>query len=80
MVRRARKQCLDDQIKLHKTDSEVKAEIKTIMNGETIGELTGLEKSKWQRYNKRSRQVKSKCNPTTNSRITGISQNIVLKA
>lgn len=41
-------QCLDDQIKLQKTDSEVKAEIQAIMNGMPIGKLIGLEKSQRQ--------------------------------
>jgi putative transposase len=41
-------QCLDYHIKLRKTDSEVKAEIEAIMNGEPIEELLKLEKSKRQ--------------------------------
>ncbi len=41
-------QCLDDQIKLHKTDGEVKDEIEAMMNGEPIGKLLDMEKTKRQ--------------------------------
>lgn len=38
--------CLDEGIKLKKTDREVKAEIEALMDGESIGKLQGMEKEK----------------------------------
>lgn len=38
--------CLDEEIKLKKTDGEVKTEIEALMNGEPIGKLQGMEKEK----------------------------------
>ena len=37
--------CLEDEAKEHKTESEVKIEIKQLMNGETIGQLQGMERA-----------------------------------
>jgi len=72
-------QCLDNQMKIRKTDGEVKAEIETMMNGEKIGKLLGLEKAKRQEI---LQQIKRSEGVTQRqiARVTGISQNIVFKA
>jgi len=72
-------QCLDNQIKVRKTDEEVKAEIEDLMNGEPIGKLPGLEKAKRQEI---LQQIKRSEGVTQRqiARVTGISQNIVFKA
>ncbi|MDD4347400.1 MAG: hypothetical protein PHZ11_11115 [Desulfitobacteriaceae bacterium] len=79
MLQENEDQCLDYHIKLRKTDSEVKAEIEAIMNGESIEKLLGLEKSKRQEI---LRKIKKSEGVTQRqiARVTGISQNIVFKA
>lgn len=72
-------QCLDNQIKTRKTDGEVKAEIEALMNGEPIGKLSGLEKTKRKEI---LQQIKGSEGVTQRqiARVTGISQSIVFKA
>jgi predicted transcriptional regulator len=72
-------QCLDDQIKLQKTDGEVKTEIEAMMNGETIGKLLGLEKSKRQEILQKIKKSEG-ITQRQIARVTGISQNIIFKA
>lgn len=71
--------CLDDQIKLRKTDGEVKAEIEAMLNGEPIGRLMELEKSKRQEI---LRTIKKSEGVTQRqiARVTGLHQSIVFKA
>ncbi len=71
--------CLDDQVKLRKTDEEVKAEIEAMMNGEPIGSMLGMENKKRQEILKK---IKNSIGVTQRqiARITGISPNIVFKA
>jgi putative transposase len=72
-------QCLDDQIKLRKTDDEVKDEIEALMNGEPIGKLSEMEKTKRQEI---LRKIKKSEGVTQRqiARVTGISPNIIFKA
>ncbi|HWQ77074.1 MAG TPA: transposase [Syntrophomonas sp.] len=71
--------CLDDQIRLRKTDSEVKAEIEAIMNGEPIEKLPALEKAKRQEI---LRKIKKSEGITQRqiARVTGLNQGIIFKA
>lgn len=71
--------CLDDQIKLRKTDEEVKAEIESMMNGEPIGSMLGLGKEKRQEILKKIKKSKGVTQRQI-ARITGINPNIVFKA
>jgi hypothetical protein len=70
MQQRNQDQCLDDQIKLQKTDSEVKAEIQAIMNGVPIKKLIGLEKLQRQEILQKN-QEKRRGNTTSNSACNG---------
>jgi REP element-mobilizing transposase RayT len=70
--------CLDDQIKLRKTDGEVKAEIEAMMNGAPIGKLAGLEKAKRQEILKKIKRSEGVTQRQI-ARVTGISTNIVFK-
>ncbi len=79
MQQKNQDQCLDDQIKLQKTDSEVKAEIQTIMNGVPIEKLKGLEKSQRQEILQKIKKSEGVTQRQI-ARVTGISQNIVFKA
>jgi len=71
--------CLDDQIKLRKTDEDVKAEIEAMMSGEPIGKMLGLGKEKRQEILKKIKKSKGVTQRQI-ARITGISPNIVFKA
>ena len=71
--------CLEDEIKLRKTDGEVAAEIEAMMNGDPIGKLMRMEKEKRQeilRKLKRSEGVTQR----QIARVVGINPNIVFKA
>ncbi len=70
--------CLDEQIKLRKTDGEVKAEIEAMMSGEPIGKLLGLEKAKRQEILKKIKRSEGVTQRQI-ARVTGISPNIVFK-
>jgi REP element-mobilizing transposase RayT len=71
--------CLDDQIKLRKTDEDVKAEIEAMLSGEPIGKMLGLGKEKRQEILKKIKKNKGVTQRQI-ARITGISPNIVFKA
>jgi REP element-mobilizing transposase RayT len=71
--------CLDDQIKLRKTDGEVRAEIEAMLNGEPIGRLLGLEKSKRQEILRTIKQSEGVTQRQI-ARVTGFHQSIVFKA
>ncbi len=71
--------CLDDEIKKRKSDGEVKAEIETLMNGELIGKLQGMDKGQ---RNEILRKIKESEGVTLRqiARVTGLSLNIVYSA
>ena len=71
--------CLDDQIKLRKTDGEVKAEIEAMLSGEPIGKMLGLGKKKRQEILKKIKKSKGMTQRQI-ARITGLSPNIIYKA
>ena len=68
--------CLDHEIKKRKSDGEVKAEIETLMNGELIGKLQGMDKAQ---RNEILRKIKESEGVTLRqiARVTGLSLNIV---
>ena len=63
--------CLDEVIKLKKTDAEVKEEIEALMNGEPISKLQSMDKD---RRNKILRAIKSSEEVTLRqiARVTGL--------
>ncbi|NLB25862.1 MAG: transposase [Bacteroidales bacterium] len=63
--------CLDEVIKLKKTDAEVKEEIEALMNGEPISKLQSMDKD---RRNKILRAIKSSEGVTLRqiARVTGL--------
>jgi len=71
--------CLDEQIKLRKTDGEVRAEIEAMLNGEPIGRLLGLEKSKRQEILRTIKQSEGVTQRQI-ARVTGLHQSIIFKA
>jgi len=71
--------CLDDQIKLRKTDEEVKVEIEAMMNGEPISKLLGLKKAERQEILQKIKKSEG-ITQRQIARIAGLNQNIVFKA
>jgi hypothetical protein len=71
--------CLEDEIHKRKSDGEVKTEIETLMNGELIGKLQGMEKAQ---RNEILRKIKESEGVTLRqiARVTGLSLNIVYSA
>ncbi|MFA5384808.1 MAG: hypothetical protein WC364_09135 [Eubacteriales bacterium] len=71
--------CLDEEIKKMKTDSEVKAEIEFMLNGNPLTTLQTIEK---QKRDEILRQIKVIEGITLRqiARVTGLSQNIIFKA
>ncbi|MDD3879994.1 MAG: transposase [Syntrophomonas sp.] len=72
-------QCLDEQVKLQKCDSELKAEIEAIMNGEPIEKLKGLEKPQRQEILRKIKKFEGVTQRQI-ARVTGINQSTVFKA
>ncbi|HAG09845.1 MAG TPA: transposase [Desulfotomaculum sp.] len=79
MKRENQDKCLEDKIKLRKTDNEIKTEIEKLMNGELIGRLQGMEKAK---RNDILRKIKAIEGVSLRqiSRITGLSVDIVFNS
>ncbi len=50
MKRENEDKCLEDEVKLHKTDTEIKTEIEKLMSGEPIGRLQGMEELEETRF------------------------------
>lgn len=71
--------CLDDQVRLRKTDQEIKAEIESLMNGEPIGRLSSMERSA---RNEIIRRIKQRDGISLRqiARVTGLSVDIVYNA
>lgn len=71
--------CLEDEAKQRKTDNEVKAEIEKLMNGEPIGRLQALERTK---RNEILRKVKQTDGVSLRqiARVTGISVDIIFNS
>lgn len=71
--------CLEDEVKQRKTDSEVKTEIERLMGGEPIGRFQGIEKAK---RNDILRKIKAINGVSLRqiSRVTGLSVDIVFNA
>jgi len=71
--------CLEDEAKQRKTDNEVKAEIEKLMNGEPIGGLQALERTK---RNEILRKVKQTDGVSLRqiARVTGISVDIIFNS
>jgi putative transposase len=79
MKRENEDKCLEDDINNRKTDIEIKTEIEKLMNGEPIGRLQGLERSK---RNEILRKVKKIDGVPLRqiSRVTGLSVDVVFNA
>lgn len=71
--------CLEDEVKKHKVDYEVKIEIEKLMSGEPIGRLQGLERA---RRNEILRNIKKMDGVSLRqiARVTGLSVDIVFNA
>jgi len=71
--------CLEDEAKQRKTDNEVKAEIEKLMNGEPVGRLQALERTK---RNEILRKVKQTDGVSLRqiARVTGISVDIIFNS
>ena len=71
--------CLEDEIKLRKTDDELKAEIEEILKGDPV---TALHSMKKRERNELLRQIKAIEGATQRqiARITGLNQSMVFKA
>jgi REP element-mobilizing transposase RayT len=71
--------CLDDEIKLRKTDGDVKAEIEALLNRNPLISLHSMEK---QKRDEIIRQIKIMKGTTQRqiARVTGLNQNIIFKA
>ncbi|MDF9408837.1 MAG: Transposase IS200 like protein [Pelotomaculum sp. PtaB.Bin013] len=75
----AQETCLDDKIKQRKTDSEVKAEIESMLNGESVMILRTIEKRKRNEILRRIKVVEGATQRQI-ARVTGLNQSIVFKA
>ena len=71
--------CLDDQIKLRKTDGELRVEIEAMLNGEPLGILLELDKSQRQEILRTIKQSEGVTQRQI-ARVTGLNQSIVFKA
>lgn len=71
--------CLDDEIKLRKTDCELKTEIEAMLNGIPLMTLQNMEKKKRDEI---LRKIKAIAGATQRqiARVTGLNQNIIFKA
>ncbi|CFX11852.1 Transposase IS200-like [Syntrophomonas zehnderi OL-4] len=79
MSRKNDDKCLDEEIKIRKSDREVKDEIEALMNGELIGKLPGMDKAQ---LNEILRKIKESEGVTLRqiARVTGLSVNIIYSA
>ena len=71
--------CLDDQVKLRKTDEEVKAEIDSLMNGEPLSKLLGLEKTARKEILQKIKRSEGVTQRQI-ARVTGLNQSVIFKA
>jgi putative transposase len=71
--------CLDEEIKLLKTDGEVRAELEALMKGNPMGRLQGLDRKQRQEILKKMKESEG-VSLRQIARVTGLSLHIVFKA